>query len=213
MKRHSTVLLGAALILALLVPAAFAGAVVETAAVSWHVQQGPLGHSGQVDGAQAQLVRNDNSMSYSISTRELTPGNAYTLWLVVINNPAACAKSPCEAGDVLRNPDTRSQVRYAAGNVAGNAGHGTLTGSVREGPLSGWLPDRTLEDAMTAEVHLVINDHGPKIASHMPEMIATYRGGCADTSPFPAIFPATALADGEPGPNECRLFQVAVFEP
>lgn len=213
MRRHSTVLLGAALILTLLVPAAIGAAAVETTSVSWHAQQAAKGHTGQVDGAQARLVRNETGISYSISPRELTPGRAYTLWLVVINNPAACASSPCSAGDILLNPDTRSQVRYAAGIVAGSAGHGTLAGSVREGPLSGWLADRTLEDAMTAEVHLVVNDHGPKLATHMPDMIQTYRGGCADTSPFPPPFPATALADGEPGPNECRLFQAAVFEP
>jgi hypothetical protein len=42
-------------------------------------------------------------------------------------------------------------------------------------------------------------------------MIHTYRGGCADSSPFPPIFPATALADGESGPNICRLYQAATF--
>lgn len=213
MRRHLTVLLGAALILTLLVPPATAAAVVETTTVSWHAQQAAMGHTGQVDGAHARLVRNESGISYSISPRELTPGHAYTLWLVVINNPDACTSSPCSGGDVVLNPDTRSQVRYAAGTVAGNSGHGTLAGAVREGPLSGWLPDGALEDAMTAEVHLVINDHGPKIVSHMPGMIQTYRGGCADSSPFPPIFPATALADGEPGPNECRLFQAAVFGP
>lgn len=213
MKRQIPVLLGAALIVTLLVPAATAAAVVETTTVIWHAQQAALGHTGQVDGAQARLVRNETGISYSISPRELTPGNAYTLWLVVINNPAACASVPCSGGDVVQNPATRSQVTYAAGHVSGDSGHGTLAGAVREGPLLGWLPDGALEDAMTAEVHLVVNDHGPKIASHMPGMIQTYRGGCADTSPFPSIFPATALADGEPGPNECRLFQAAMFEP
>jgi hypothetical protein len=62
-----------------------------------------------------------------------------------------------------------------------------------------------------AEIHLVINDHGPMIPEFMPGMIHTYRGGCADSSPFPAIFPATALADGVVGPNTCRLYQAAVF--
>lgn len=66
-------------------------------------------------------------------------------------------------------------------------------------------------DSATAEIHLVLNDHGPALAEHMPSMIRTYRGGCSDASPFPAVFPQTALGDGTKGPNTCRLFQVAAF--
>jgi hypothetical protein len=50
------------------------------------------------------------------------------------------------------------------------------------------------------------------LPEYMPGMIQTYRGGCSDASPFPAIFPPTALADGAPGPNTCRLSQVAIFQ-
>ena len=64
---------------------------------------------------------------------------------------------------------------------------------------------------MRAEVHLVINDHGPMLADFMPGMVRTYRGGCSDASPFPPIFPDTAIVDGEVGPNICRLFQSAVL--
>jgi hypothetical protein len=42
-------------------------------------------------------------------------------------------------------------------------------------------------------------------------MIHTYRGGCSDDSPFPSLFPAIAIADGDVGPNTCRLFQSAIF--
>lgn len=192
-------------------PALSVGAHQSTAMVSWHPQQAVFGRAGQVEGARANLVRNGNGLSYRITTHSLTPGNAYTLWLVVVNNPEACDPKPCTGPDIILDPATDSQVRYAAGSVAGGSGRGTFAGSVREGPLSGWLPDRSLEDAMAAEVHLVINDHGPMLPAFMPGMIRTYRGGCADTSPFPPIFPATALADGEVGPNECRLYQSAVF--
>ena len=68
---------------------------------------------------------------------------------------------------------------------------------------------------MGVSVHLVINDHGPMLPEHMPGMIHTYRGGCSDPSPFTPIFavpPSTALADGEVGPNICRLYQAATFE-
>ena len=44
-------------------------------------------------------------------------------------------------------------------------------------------------------------------------MLATYRGGCSDDSPFPGIFPQTALDDGLVGPNTCRLTMSAIFSP
>ncbi|WP_129663517.1 hypothetical protein [Phytoactinopolyspora endophytica] len=96
------------------------------------------------------------------------------------------------------------------GMLAGN-GQATFAGHVKEGPLDGWLPDRSLDDATSAELLFTLNDHGPALADHLPGMIRTYRGGCADDSPFPEIFPDTALADGEPGPNQCLLSQAAAF--
>lgn len=217
MRRQITVVLTAiGLTLAVVAPAAAAGADIQTANVNWHAQQTAVDstRTGQVAGANAQIVRTDNGISYRLSTSNLTPGNAYTLWVVVINDASICAADPCTAGEIF-NAASRSQVRFGAGHVAGSSGRGTFSGRVSVGPLSGWLPDRSLEDARAADVHLVINDHGPALPEFMPGMIHTYRGGCADrpTSPFPMIFPATALADGEVGPNSCRLFQAATFRP
>jgi hypothetical protein len=199
-------------------PAYSQAAEHQTVAVNWHGQQqlvalGGSGNTGLVSGAWAQLVRNRNGISYQIHANELAPGNAYSLWLVVINNPAACAATPCSAGDILTNPHTDSQVRSGGtGTVAGAGGKGTLAGSARVGALDGWLDGRSLKDPFTAEVHLVINDHGPALAEFMPAMIKTYRAGCANESPFPGVFPMTALADGAPGPNICLLYQAAVFQ-
>lgn len=189
---------------------AFASAEQQTTGVNWHPQQAPA-QSGEVAGATAKLVRRDNGVTYRITTNSLTPGNAYTLWLVVVNNPQACESSPCTGGDVLLNAATDAQVLYGTGNVVGGSGQATFAGSLNEGDLPGWLADRTFDDAQTAEIHLVLNDHGPKLAEFMPGMIKTYRGGCSDSSPFPGIFPPSALADGEAGPNTCRLAQSAIF--
>jgi hypothetical protein len=192
-------------------------ALRQTAAVTWHPQQqlvafGGNGEMGVVEGAWAQLVRNQSGIAYQIHAEQLNPGHAYSLWLVVINNPAACAMTPCSGGDVLTNPDTDSQVLSGGtGTVAGAAGKGTLAGAARAGPLSGWLDGKSLDDPFSAEVHLVINDHGPMLPEFMPGMITTYRAGCSDASPFPGIFPAVALDNGEVGPNTCLLFQSAAF--
>lgn len=182
----------------------------QTSAVSWHTQMGQFDRAGIVEGATAELVRYPEGMSFRMTTGDLVPGNAYTLWLVVINQPDSCEANPCRADEVIQIDEIRAQVGYADGHVAGGS-RGTFGGSVPIGRLQGWLPDRSLVSPADAEVWLVLNDHGPVLDQFMPGMIDTYRGGCSDESPFPAIFPDTALADGEPGPNTCLLYQIAVF--
>ena len=78
------------------------------------------------------------------------------------------------------------------------------------GAIDGWLPGFELDDPRTAEIQLVLNDHGPVLKGYMPEMIKTYRAGCAEAS-IPGIFPPSARADGTPGPNSCQLYQMAAF--
>ena len=68
-----------------------------------------------------------------------------------------------------------------------------------------------LQDPEAAEIHLVINDHGPLLADMVGTMLGSYRGGCTDES-LPLLFPDSAKADGTPGPNACLLYQVAVFQ-
>jgi hypothetical protein len=207
------VLIGAilAMVVVVGVSPSFGSADRTTVGVDWHPQQASLGNEGPVDGASATLTRNSNGISYRLETNSLTANSAYTLWVVVVNNPAVCDPSPCTAPDILLNPTTDSQVLFGTGLVAGGSGKATFAGSLNEGALPGWLQDRSFDDATTAEIHLVLNDHGPKIPAMLPDMMKTYRGGCSDESPFPGIFPATALADGEVGPNTCLLSQSAVF--
>jgi len=189
-----------------------APAQVQRVAVGWHAQSGNVPFSPVSDGATAQLIRTDNGISYSLETENLQPGHAYTVWVVVINNPAACTLSPCSGPDIVLNAATRSQVTYGGGHVVGENGKAGFGGQLKQGPIpQGWLPGRALEDPYAADVHLVLNDHGPVLTAYMPEMTHTYRAGCTDAS-LPAIFPATARADGTAGPNTCRLWQVAVFE-
>jgi hypothetical protein len=180
----------------------------QAAAVMWHPQTGQSGAVGSA--ATATLVRRDDGLSIRFSTEHLRPGHAYTLWFVVLNNPDACAATPCSAQDILLNPDTSAQVTYATGHVSGGSGRATLAASFRVGALDGWLPGAELSNPRTAEVQLVLNDHGPVLKGYMPEMIKTYRSGCTDAS-LPAIFPPSARADGTPGPNACQLYQMAVF--
>jgi hypothetical protein len=212
MRRKIAALLGAVTFVAIAAPAGAAPAVVERVPMSWHAQSGNPHGSPVAEGATAKLVRTENGISYSIQTEQLNPGHAYTVWVVVVNNPAACTVRPCSPPvDIIGNPETESQVTYGGGHVVGASGQAGFGGSVQLGPIpQGWLPDQGLTDPLGAEVHLVLNDHGPVIAELMPEMIQTYRAGCTDAS-LPAFFPDTAKSDGTPGPNTCQLRQFAIF--
>lgn len=191
-----------------------AGVTHQTAEVSWHPQQESLGNTGTVEGASANLIRHGDGVAYQFHARDLTPGNAYTLWVITVDNPDACAGTPC-TGPEFFDPgiDAGAQVFFGTGQVVGSNGQATFAGHIDEGALEGWLPDRALDDATTAEFQFTLNDHGPALSEHMPGMIQTYRGGCSDDSPFPEVFPDTALADGDTGPNECRLAQGVAFPP
>ena len=184
-------------------------ATVQRADVAWHMQSG----SGAVPSAWAQLVRNDSGASFTFHGTELKPGHVYTVWFVAINNPANCASSPCSPADIItRNADTESDVTYGAGHVAGESGKASFGGHVSAGDLpNGWLGNG-FTNPRGAEIHLVLNDHGPAIPNLVSNMLHSYRGGCTDAS-LPPIFPATAFADGIPGPNTCRLYQTAIFQP
>jgi hypothetical protein len=198
-----------ALLSLILVTPAIASANRQVAPVMWHPQTGLAGAVGA--GAEAALVRRADGVSFNLRTSQLRSGHAYTVWFVVINNPAACAASPCSGPDILLNPATDSQITYGAGHVAGASGNGGFAGSFHRGSLEdGWLAGGGLFDPTGAEIQLVINDHGTVLKGYLPEQIQTYRAGCTDAS-LPGIFPPSARADGTPGPNSCQLYQAAVF--
>lgn len=193
-----------------LLPAGAAAARSErqAALMMWHGQTGLSGPVGA--GAFAELVRRSDGVSFHINTHHLRAGHAYTVWFVVLNNPDACLATPCSAVDILQRAETDAQVTYGAGHVIGGSGRAGFAGAFRSGPIEGWLAGGGLHDPRGAEIQLVINDHGPKLPAFMPGMISTYRAGCTDAS-LPGIFPPSAKADGQPGPNACQLYQMAVF--
>jgi hypothetical protein len=186
-------------------------AKVQRGNVNWHPQSG----TGVVAGARAQLVRTDGNVSASFQARDLIPGHVYSMWFLFINNPGECSAYPadCTAGDILFNTEeVQADVTYGGGIVAGGSGMGTLSGHVAEGALANAWFGNGFQDARQADIHLVVNDHGPAIPGMVDEMLHSYRGGCTDDS-LPPPFPATAKSDGVPGPNTCRLYQSATFQP
>ena len=218
MSKRNLMILGVSVVLAALLTIVVASAVAGGAD---HYEAPLRVHSSQdastpvIGGSNAKLVTNKNGATVSINTT-LTPGHAVTLWGVVVNNPSACANAPlpCTGADILVNTDAvEAQIAFATGHVVDEDGQLEFGAHLKKGVVpGGWYtgPEHDFDNPTGAEYHFVINDHGPMLPEYMPDMIHTYRGGCQDEGLPP--FPPSALADGEPGPNTCRLVQFVIFQ-
>jgi hypothetical protein len=184
---------------------------IEETEVKSHPSQGDV---KTVAGAKARLVRTAAGIFASLDTEGLITGHAYTLLLAVINNPAACGTNPCKPADVVgRSAETKSDiVGVADGTIVGEDGKARFASFQPVGELPEAWFGNGLQDPTGAEIHLVVHDHGPMLPELGALMLTTYRTGCAHES-IPAAFPDEAKMDGEPGPNTCRLVQVATFPP
>jgi hypothetical protein len=213
------VVLGGALVTAASLPVVTHRAKAETSVTARTEQTEVKTHPSQgavrtIEGGKARLVRTGEGIFVSLDTEGLTPGNAYTLLLAIINDPAACQTKPCKPADVVgRAVETKSDiVGVADGAIVGEDGKARFASFQAVGELAdGWFGNG-LQDPQGAEIHLVVHDHGPMLAELGTLMMTTYRSGCAHES-IPAAFPEEAKMDGEPGPNNCQLVQVAIFAP
>ncbi|MGH2830176.1 MAG: hypothetical protein ACRDJM_06810, partial [Actinomycetota bacterium] len=161
-----------------------------------------------ITGTQARLYRTEDALSLSLESRGLVPGNVYTVWFVVVNEPEYCVSNPsgplrCGAPDIF-NPVTKAAHVWAgAGGAARIDGTVSFTGYLEVGDLSHvvfpWEPG--LLDPIGSEVVVALRDHGPSV--DVPDQTSTMNGSC-----FQAIvMPGT----GTPGTNMCENRQAAMF--
>ena len=190
MKTHNFVgcLTTAFLLAALLVPpgTAFADDDDNNSAVSF-AGVGSFFDPEEIDGSSI-LVRTETGIAYTLSTRELAPGAAYTNWWVAFNNPEDCV-DPCNCSDVdFANPDEVISVFWATGRVADSNGQGDFAANVDFGELPS-NPDQVAFGLANpiepgAEVHVIVRTHGE--ASALPDVLEAqlteFNGGCAATS-------------------------------
>lgn len=180
-----------------------------TTVVMTHPSQGDV---VEIVGSSATLITTNDGASMTLSTSGLEPGNVHTVWWVVINQPENCATSPCSGSDVLAETDVvKADVTYAGGQIVGDTGEAVFSWDLATGDLPNSWYTNGFTNPLGAEIQIVLNDHGPPIADMVDNMLGTYRGGCTDES-LPPPFPETAKADGQPGPNTCRLVQRAIFQ-
>jgi hypothetical protein len=183
-----------------------------------------LTFNGFLTVGTSHIVRTPNAVNYRLSTTGLEPGHAYTMWIVIFNDPGNCADPDtapgCGPTDVV-NDAARPDMMYAAGAVVGGSGEATFAGSRHVGDSNGsingpvGLPAYGLEDPAGAGIQLVVHHHGPMIPAYLPDMTQTVDGGCIDAGiPAPgANSPWNNNAFGARGPNTCQSVQFAVHAP
>lgn len=177
-----------------------------------HIETFPPGPDARViENGTATLASSESGIFTHMSTGELEEGHVYTMWVVVINNPEACAGSPCTPADVLGNTEAvQADGTWGDGIVYDGDGHMDFTAFTPIGDLPNPWYGNGLTDPVGAEIHNLIIDHGELIPEMASTMLNTFRGGCTDES-LPPTFPDTAKSDGEAGPNTCKIIQDAIW--
>jgi hypothetical protein len=197
---------------ALLVPATATSSVTS----SEHVTTSPVYWLSDIVGS-SRLVRTPAGVSFTYHTSGLVPGQVVTLWVVVFNNPAACATSPCTLAD-MSNPAAQGDFLYGAGHVIGGSGRGNFGGHLaaedisRSGLAEIGGTAMGLIDPSTAEIQFALHSHGPAVPGRtLKAQLSTFLGGCV------TFLGNEGIADGpEDIPDEvgeCVTFQTSVHQP
>ena len=116
----------------------------------------------------ATLTRDDDSIHVRGALSGIEKKAVYSVWWVIFNNPAGCSgggEGVCAPSDVSPTGDADVAVRNASGFITGTDGTAYFVGELDEGtPPAGLVAGfGQLNDAMGAEVHLVIQSHGTAV--------------------------------------------------
>jgi hypothetical protein len=171
---------------------------------------------GRVTGSST-LHRTKNGITYNYSTNALRPGHAYTLWVVVWNNPGNCdMPNACVGEDFANAASVGVDLLYGGGHVVGNNGKGNFSGHLNVDDVSDsvyelfGLPQALgLQSGKTfsSEIHLVIRSHGPAVPGLVNEQIGSYLGGCDNQFATPPFL----MTPDEIG--ECGDIEAAIHAP
>ena len=156
---------------------------------------------GHVTG-KAKLKRDKSGVTVNIQTSELGPGNGYTVWWIIFNNPGECA-GECMGPD-LGNPAVEGSVMNATGRVADHYGNVEFTaflpvGFMHTEPPSGNVRQvfgPGLQNVDGAEIHMVIRCHGEWSGNF--EQISTLLGDCDNDASPTGCYDAQAAAFPRP---------------
>lgn len=130
-----------------------------------------------VEGSSGSIERFDDRVELELVTHELEPGDAYSVWMMILNNPSECAQSPCGDND-FGNDAVGSSMLGAAGGIADENGSITLTVIRMVDDLDGTVFGNGLTNPAEAQIGIILRTHGPAITDSLDEQLSTLNGGC-----------------------------------
>jgi hypothetical protein len=145
--------------------------------------------AGSPIGGTARLCASGAGVHADLSAEQLSAGEAYTLWFVYFDRPAACAAQPCAGVDALGD-DPVAVFSRMDGGVAAGAGAARFSGDFHDLRLS-----------PGSQVWLLMFGHGP---ANPEDNRARARQLLTPQSPMLGAPAAGAAADGEVGAGVAR---------
>lgn len=169
------------------VAASTAGPTLYQTANVWDPAVGP----GERIGA-AWLIREKQKIRGRMMSKVPTAGVPQTLWIVVFNNPSACAGSPCMDTDI-GNAAVGASVFNGSGAISAADGNGSGVFNVDFELPAGQLPDGLFVlvgdpkglhrgRGFGAEVHLIIDEHPLPADSWISDLTTTHFPGAGPNS-------------------------------
>jgi hypothetical protein len=170
-----------------------------------------------VPGAFSTLQRGYFSVTIALQTYGLTPGNGYTLWWVIFQDPGACIDG-CGDDDINAAAWTGANpagigVHYGGSFVAPASGRAEIGSRLLENAVEGCVQAmpyaplcRPMLDASTAEVLVFLVDNGP--APDGPPPFNGFDAGCSRLVWF-----GYTVAQYNNGPYDCYRAQSTFHRP
>lgn len=163
------------------------------------------------------LTREAQEIWARVSTMDLDPEAAYTVWWIIFNVPRNClTQFACGEGDIFSAPGvlnidqiTKAKIAvvYADGFVTGADGVANVYAHLKAGRLpegtwvnfwwgqflpgsESWAPRALgVNRGLGAEVHMVVRSHDDAVAGIVGRQTTTFIGGCPGPGPTDPISP------------------------
>ena len=135
-----------------------------------------LTSSNIIPGATAILERKQDRVEFQLISYG-TPGAAYTVWLCGFDDPSACAATPCTSQE-LEMGVGEAFCQYGGGAIADEKS-GFLSISGRSDVSSELILGDGLDEVSSAEIHLVLRNHGTGLmGEQLWQALTSFNGGC-----------------------------------
>lgn len=143
-----------------------------------------VGTSDMTRGA-VTLTRDfvNNRLNAAVTSMDLMPDDAYSIWWVIFNYPQFCATPhACTGADIAGSPQVKASAIWAGGFIADAFGHanasiGLVKGGTQREVLAG--TDVGLLNLRGGEIHVVLRTHGTAgIAGSVADQIGTANMAC-----------------------------------